>query len=283
MLVAPARSQSESDLRDELVRRAAETGLTPQQTQSILARADRLEADGLPAGAVLDRYLEGLAKGIALPRIEAVVDQLEDRLRDSGRRVDAVFPANTPAKTPVNDRAARLALIDHAAYALEVGVPGAVIEQAMRLAAADHEGPAQGQAAVLAMGGLVAGGIKPDVSLDLVSAAWTQGYRGADLEKLGTDLGGLARNGQGPPADVLRQVLDSIRSGADRDKLLRSLDQMLAGGPSGPGDHPPGTRPGEDPSDQHGPGGNPSDPGHMGPGGRDVPPDHGRDGGPGRR
>jgi hypothetical protein len=264
LLLAPAWAQTEPDLRAEIARRAAERGLTPQQTQAILDHADRVEAADLPVRAVLDRYLEGLARGAPLPRIEAVVDQLETRLRESARHVDLVFP---PVQVPAT-RATRLALIDHCAYALSVRVPPAEIEQAMHLAADGNQGPAEGKAPVLAMGCLVAGGLDPNASLDLVHTAWTNGYRGRDLERLGRELGGLGQTGQGPPPEILRLVRDSIRSGDDRENLLRRLEALRGPDAPGPGQHMPGSRPGEDPSDMRGPGGPPQDPGHQGPGGR---------------
>jgi hypothetical protein len=287
VLSGSAPAAAPPDLRGELARRAAQVGLTAEETAGIFKRADRIDALGLPVRPIFDRYLEGLAKGVPLIRIEAVVDQLETRLKDAAERVDAVFPRGrtTPDRTTLNrttpDREGRLALIDHGAYALGVGVSANGIEQAMRLAAEAHQGPDAGVAPVLATGCLVAGGLKFDVSLDLVRTAWTHGYRGPELEKLGRDLGSLGREGEGPPPAVLDKVLGLIRSGADREMVFRNLDMMRGPGPSGPGYHPPGMGPGEDPSQMHGPGGPPENPGHMGPDGRHhpPPPPHGGGGG----
>jgi hypothetical protein len=269
VLFASAHAQPLPEVREELQRRGQERGLTPEQVQSILDRASQLEARGLPAASVLDRYLEGLSRGVPLPRIESVVDQLETRLRDSAQRVDLVFP---PVQDP-NTRAMRLVLIDHCAYAMSVGVPADGLDQAMRLAASGNEGPAAGRAPVLAMSCLMAGGLDASSSLELVRSAWRSGYRGRDLERLGRDLGGLGAQGQGPPPDVLRQVRDSLHSGADRETMLRRLEELRDHEGPGPGQHgPPGMRPGDDPSDMRGPGGPPQDPGHHGPGG--PPPHH---------
>jgi len=258
------------EVRAELVRRAGESGLSAPQTEAILQRADRIDAAGLPVQVVIDRYLEGMARGVPLPRIEAVVDRLEDRLRESARRVDVVFPADPSAPA----REMRRSLIDHCAFALSVGVPSDGLEEAMQLASRGKHGLGEGRAPVLAMGCLVAGGLEPAASLDLVRTAWAHGYRGSDLEQLGRELGSLGGAGQGPPPEVVRHVLDSIRSGADRERLFHHLEALCGGGSPGRGPHPPGTRPGEDPSEMHGPGGPPQDPGHMGPGGRPHPHPH---------
>jgi hypothetical protein len=269
VLVGPALAGGGPDLRDEVVRRAAQKGLKPEQTASILQRADRIQSAELPVRAVLDRYLEGLSKNVPLPLIEEVVDELEVRLHTSADQVDQVFSADRRA----SDREARLALIDHGAFALAVGVPPDGLGQALRLAASEPQEQLQEAAApVLAVGCLVAGGLRTEASMDVVRTAWTHGYRGSDLEKLGRDLGGLGSKGQGPPPEVVQRVLGLIRADGDREKLFKDLDQLRGDGPPGPGFHPPGTRPGEDPSHMRGPGGPPQDPGRQGPHGENPPP-----------
>jgi len=262
-LIPVATPGAEPDLRGELARRAAEKGLSQQQTQVMLQRADRIAAADLPLQPVIDRYLEGLARGVGVARIETALDQLEARLRESAQRVDQIFPRSGAG----SERAMRLVLIDHCAYALAVGVPPQGIEQAMRLAADGRQGPGEGKAAVLAAGCLVAGGVESGTSVDLVRTAWTHGYRGTDLEQLGRDLGSLGRDGQGPPPEVLRRVRASICAGGDRQDLFRNLEAMRGNNPPGPGQHPPGMHPGGDPSEHRGPSGPPQDPGHMGSGG----------------
>jgi hypothetical protein len=262
-LLCPAAALcAEPDLRGELQRRAAEKGLSPQQSQALLQRLDRVQAADLPLRPVADRYLEGLARGVEFTRLEAAVDRLETRMLESARRVDLLFPPGAGSGT---ERATRWTLIDHCTYALAAGVPPQGIEQVMHLAADGNQGPAEGKAAVLAVGCLVAGGIEPGTSVDLVRTAWTHGYRGADLEHLGRDLGSLGSGGQGPPPEVLRRVREVIAAGGDRRDLFRHLEDMRGNHPPGPGQHPPGMHPGGDPSMHRGPGGPPQDPGHMGP------------------
>jgi hypothetical protein len=245
--------QDGDQLRGELLRRTAEVGLLPDQTRSILERVDRIEAAELPSRPVLDRYLEGLAKGIPLARIEAVVDQLEERLRDTAREIDRVFPREQFAHASKE----RLALIDDGAYALALGLPASGLEQAMRLAAAEQGGPKEGTAPVLAVGCLVGGGIEPEASLEVVRTAWNHGYRGEELERLGRDLGSLGRSGHAPASEVVAQIMGMIRSNADRENVFRNLDALCR----------PATRPGEDPNHMHGPGGPPDNPGGTDSGG----------------
>jgi len=270
VMVGGVAAQEAPDLRGELIRRAAEKGLTREQTEAILTRADRLASNGLPVRPVLDRYLQGLAKGVELPRIEAVVDQLETTLRNSAGCVDQVFP---PAPRQPGS-AERLTLIEHGAYALAAGVPTDDLTATMRLGEQGNGGPSASVAPVLAMGCLVGGGAEAAASLQLVQTAWVHGYRGADLEKLGRDLGALGRDGHGPSPELMQRVMGMIRDGAEHERLFRDLDHLRGPERPGPGAHPPGMMPGEDPTHM-GPGGPPQDPGHTGPGGHHPPPPHG--------
>lgn len=264
-----AGAEGEPDLRAELIRRAAESGLTPEQADMMLQRADRTARANLPANLVFDRYLEGLAKGIPLDRIEAAVDQLEARLQESAQCVDQVYP---PDRIVVA-REDRLSLIDHCAHALAIGITTDGVARTMQLAAREQQGAVEGKSAVLAVSCLVGGGLEPDSSIDFVKTAWAHSFRGADLERLGKDLGSLSPDGQGPPPQVLQQIREMIGAGSTPDDVFRRLEMLPGlGGPPGPFDHPPGMGPGEDPSDMRGPGGPPDDPDHQGSGGDPPPP-----------
>jgi hypothetical protein len=281
----PGAPPTPPDLRDELVRRAAESGLTPEQTQAILQRADQLETSGLPSWGILDRYLEGMAKQIPLPQIEAAVARLEDRLHRAAHSIDQVFPAGPAVAgkpSPAGEdesRRARAALIDHGAYALSVGLTPEMLMTAMRFAADEHQGLQEAAAPVLALSCLVNSGAQSSASLELVQVAWSHGLRGTDLEHLGRDLGSLGRDGQGPPPEVLQEVLGWIRAGTEHDRLFKDLDQLRGRGAEQP-EHPPGMNPGDDPSHIRGPGGPPEDPSHDRPDGHHHPPPPPDGGGP---
>jgi hypothetical protein len=254
------------DLREEIQQRGRDGMLRPDQVESVLRRADRLEAAGLPSHPVLDRVLQGIAKGVPFQRIEGVADELEVRLAMAARHVDGVF-----GSVPPSERAARSVLIDHGAYVLSEGVPGKAVEEVLKLAKDASLGPGEGSAGVLALGSLVGVGLKPEVSLNFVRTAWIKGYRGADLEMLGTELASLGKEGQGPPPGVVDRVLGMVRQDMEHERVFRDLDAMRGADHPGP-IAPPGTQPGEDPGHQRGPGGPPLDPGHQGSGGHHPPP-----------
>ncbi|MFH1833835.1 MAG: hypothetical protein ABH877_02325 [bacterium] len=263
-------AQGLPDLRAELRERAAEVGLAEADQVRMEQRLVRIEAADLPVRPVLDRYLQGLAKAVPFARIESVVDQLETRLRDAAASIDEVFP---PARTGP-DPQQRLALIDDGAYALGAGVPPSGVTLALRLAENEQTGPVAAAAPVLVVGCLTASGMAPDQSVDLVREAWGRGFRGMELERLGRDLAGLGRPGQGPPPAAIDRLHEMMREGADRERILRHLDTMH--GPDGY--RGPGIGPGQDPGQMPGPGGPPHDPGHLGRGGH--PPGGPAPGGP---
>jgi hypothetical protein len=125
--------------------------------------------------------------------------------------------------------------MDHAAYALGVGVPGEALDRSLRLAAAEARPLEAAQAPALAMGVLVASGVETARSWEVVRSAWESGYRGEDLERLGKALGRLSRDGQGPPADVIDQVLAQIGRREGRDRVFDGLDALV--GDDGEGRH----------------------------------------------
>lgn len=221
---------------------AGSQNVSDRDVLAALNRAEHLAGARLPVGPVLSRYLQGLAKGIPFARIETVVDGLQTWLVDSARRIDATLPA--PAD-PVGERA-RLTAIDHGAYALSVGVPEAALDRSIRLAAKETRPVEAAQAPVLALGVLVASGATPEKSWEVVNAAWRNGYRGEDLERLGKSLGRLSRDGQGPPAEVMDQVLAQIGGNTGRDRVFEGLDALCGEG-GGRGANP-GAGKGQDPA-----------------------------------
>ena len=256
---ASASSPEAAGLRTELAQRAARAGLSETEVRGILARVDRLQAGNLPAAPVIDRYLEGFSKGVPLPRIEAAVDQLCDRLQISAGFVDGVFPRPQTA----DGQAARASLIDYGAFALGAGASADALKGTLSLASADRTGAAGAGAPVLALGVMVTAGLSADRSADVVRTAWNHGYRGGELQRLGQDLAALGRDGKAPPPEAVDRVMTLLQSGQDHDAVFQNLDEMHAPG-GHPGYNPPGSGPGEDPNHMHG-GGAP-------PGGRDDHP-----------
>jgi hypothetical protein len=72
---AAAQSVPASE-RDALVRLHAERGGKAEEVDALIRHADGAAAKGLPAAAVTNKIREGLAKGVAVQRIELVVQRM---------------------------------------------------------------------------------------------------------------------------------------------------------------------------------------------------------------
>lgn len=237
----------------ELTDRAAAHALSAGDLAAIVERAGSLARRDLPVWPVLSRYLQGMAKGVPPARIEAAVGELEQRLVLAAAHLDRTCPAPADDAT----RRARLAAIDHGAYALGVGVAAPDLDRSIALAAVEPSPLDAVQAPLLALGVLVASGVEPDKSFQVVSSAWEHGYRGDDLKRLGKALGRLGQGGEGPPEDVVDHVLALIGNDTGPDRIFQGLDDL--GGQESP--YPPGMGPGETPVNPRGPGQRPQDPG----------------------
>jgi hypothetical protein len=245
----------------DVIIRAHEGGLAPDEIATAIHRAASLAGEELPTHPVLDRYLQGIAKQIPFARIDAVVGGLEVRLRESAAILDETYPRGEAEIA----RQTRFALIDHCAYALGVGTPADRVRAAISLAAGDGLPPGDARAPVLAMGCLMGGGLGADRSFEVVQEAWRHGYRGVDLEHLGQGLGGLGRPGGAPDPRLIDEVIAHIRSGHEHRALFQLLEELHARERH----HGPGDRPEDDPAFMHGPGGHPDAPGRQGPHGHE--------------
>ena len=194
-------------LLETLISRAHASDLPVATLLSWVRKSHALVVADLPVAPVFSRYLQGLAKGIPPARIDAVVGNLEKRLLAAAHHIDRIY--SFPQET--RSHQARLIAIDHTAYALGLGVSAVTVDESLLMARNDGDRIEPAQAPMLALGILVAAGVGQEKSLEVVGAAWTHGYRGGDLERLGKALGRLGRDGT-PPSD---EVVDPIRQ-ADR-------------------------------------------------------------------
>src|SRR5687768_2940639 len=107
--------------RDALVRLRTDRGGKPEDVDALLKRADAASAAGLPAGPLVNKIREGLAKGYEPARIDAVVQQMVGNLGAADTALGARAPGLPPA-----GRDAAVALL---AEAIAGGVtPGDIAE-----------------------------------------------------------------------------------------------------------------------------------------------------------
>jgi hypothetical protein len=234
----------EGALLESLVQRAEQQGISAAVTVAWIDRVRSLAENRLPVHPVVSRYLQGLAKGIPPQRIDVVVDRLETRLEEAARHIDARYPMPQDA----SGRRARLTAIDHGAYVLGLGVSQDHLDRSLTLVSADAPSVRDVQAPILTLGILVASGIAPDKSLEVVDTAWESGYRGENLERLGKALGRRGHEGEPPSIEVVDQVLRLIGSDLTQDEVFQGLDEL-----TGREDYwLPGLGPGDDPTIRRG-------------------------------
>jgi hypothetical protein len=218
-----ASQGADPGLLEGLVRGARDGGIPAGTLASWVRHAGRLAADRLPESPVVSRYLQGVAKNVPVDRIEGAVTELETRLTEAAALVDAACPAPTdPA-----GREARLRAIDHTAYALGLGVAKDDLDHSLDLAMHETVPVEAAQAPVLTLGILVSSGIPADKSVKVIDAAWSRGYRGDDLERLGKAVGGLGREGNAPAGELVDRVVALIDQEPSRDRVFQGLDDLM--------------------------------------------------------
>jgi hypothetical protein len=229
---------------DDLLQRSRERGVDNAVLVSWIQNLDGLVRSRLPLDPVASRYLEGLAKGVPPARIDAAIDRLVARLEQAARYIDAKYPGAKDTES----REARLTAIDHTAYVLGLGLNDQYMDRSLAMVLRESDSIRDLNSPILTLGILVSSGISPDKSLEVIDAAWTHGYRGPTLERLGKALGRLGQDGQAPPADLVDQVLRMIGSDAGQENVFREMDNLI-----GRDDYQlPGLGPGDDPTIRRG-------------------------------
>lgn len=181
-------------------------------------------ADGLPTGPLVDKALEGTAKGVPAERILAVVRQLAkdlERARELIGRSANVAPADVAA----------------VADALRRGVPGEAVRSL-------RGGAGRGESIALAvhtLADLLERGVPVDNALDVLGAWRSHGARADALREIPAAVERLIREGA-LPAQAAAAVASAVRAG--RGPAAASGPPGSAGPPGkgkeqGPPDRPP--------------------------------------------
>jgi len=235
---------ADPELLPALVTAAGAAGLPASDLSLVLNQTISIAARDLPTRPVLSRYLQGLARGIAFPRVRAAADQVETRLESAARFLNQEYP-EAGTWDPVD----RDAILDHLAYALGVGVEPGFLTRSVDLVrnarpTRDDAGEVEEiRAPVMALSFLVSAGVENPRSYELVSMAWGQGYRGADLERLGETVVRLGQNGHA--GEVVDQVMLLLDRDLAPDDVFHNLENMKADPVDGslPGPLVPGSVP----------------------------------------
>lgn len=222
------------------------------------ARIEELAASaaeaGVPRRILLDKALEGAAKGVPAERVIPALSTYSERLVQArgilGEQVDA-------------------SALVAGADALQKGVS---TDHLRSVARADGNQ----EISIVVLGDLVDAGIPADRAVEVVSAALEQGRTGQGLLAVPSEVRGMLRQGM-PPAEAATEIQRRIRAGelppglAGNPPGQRGPEGRSGGGP--PGGGPPGGGQGSG-----GPGGSGS--GGSGPGGGGPPGTGAGSGGP---
>lgn len=255
----------EAELLANLEQRSASAGLSVAETAQLIEPAVRLAEQELPATAVVQRALEGLARRVPHDRIVEVLGRLQDATERAGATgeswlaradVQAMFGEDAAS----GEGRARTAILEGLAQAYTRDVPAAALESALNRIPSHVEpgrtSPAAVGAALQVLADLSISSQTPDLAAGLLSQALNSGFAARDLRRLPGALEAAERRGDLPPEAAARGALAEMAMGTPAAHVLENLFQgQIPGQP--PGGTPPGLdrRPGAEP-----PGGPPQGP-----------------------
>lgn len=173
----------------------AKAVLPPDAMRELERAVDAARSRGLPTEPLVDKALEGAAKGVPAERILAVVRQLADEL---GRAHELV--AGSGSATPAD--------VTAVADAIRRGVP----EGAVRLLRDGSVADEPIALAVHTLADLLDRGVPVDVALDVLGAWRSHGARPDQLRELPAAVERLIREGV-LPAQAAAAVASSVRAG----------------------------------------------------------------------
>lgn len=178
-LAAPLAAQQ--TVRDRLAGR-----VPPEVIAAVEAATAQAAVEGLPTEPLVQKALEGAAKGIAADRVIAAVEQLATRLAVAGMAVRVGPEVAAPPPTAPT--------IEAGTFALTAGLNEAEVHRVAAAAPSETErGPALRAAATLA-----ALGVPGRETVDLVVAALQAGQPPAELLTLPQQVQGRMAQGQTP-------------------------------------------------------------------------------------
>ena len=244
MLLAPGvvAAQEAPDQRGQEVDQRLQKQYGEETVSSVEELVQSLREQGVPAGPLWDKALEGASKNVPEGRFAAGI-------RGYGQRL--VNASNT-----LPDPADRSALVA-AADALQRGVP----ESALRDVARQASGRSGAESAIplVVLGDLVSAGVPVEDARSVVGSALKRGQGPRDMLVTSWAVRDLIGKGQ-PPANAARQVGRAVGRGQPPTSV-------------------PGV--GSPPADVPRPGGAPIPPGAGPPGGKGPPGQKGKSGGSG--
>ncbi len=218
---APAARAQEDGVRAALQAH----GVAAEVVEAVAAAADRARAGGLPSGPLVDKALEGWAKGVPGPRIVGAVDQYVGRMAEARALAREAGIADPPGEVIAAVAEARLREMapEQVREVLRAGRSGARVATGLKVATA-----------------LAAQGLGAPEAVRVVTRAMRQG-RGVDqLLDLPAQMRALEADGLGM-GEITRRMLGGGAGGAGGWRGAGGAGAS-PGGASPPPPPPGGTR-----------------------------------------
>jgi len=265
-----------------VVERARRAGLSNDATASLLDPVVTLAENDLPAGPLLSKTLEGLAKQVPAARMQPVLQQYRRHTEQAGQlvgrwtqraEVRQLLGADTAPEDASQASEGRTRLITVITEARQQGVSPTNIESFLSgLSEGVERRPvsmSEVAAAVNVLPDLPGNGASPEASTQLLTAALDAGYSPESLRQLPSALQSARQNSNRPIDALARGTAQAIARGTPATSVLQSLFQGTfpgGGPPAGVGNGPPGQGSGKPPNsggpdNPPGNGGPPGDPG----------------------
>lgn len=215
-----------SEMQD-LVSRWERRGYPARPGLAVIEAITQAARDDLPTEPLLQKAMEGLAKGVSPERIAVVVEHRARTLREARALLDIASP-DVPGHQPGRDRA-----IHALADALFQGASRDDLARTVRRVRSDKgaESARWVEAAADAVAGLMSSGIPSKEAADLATLKLRQSSVPAEMRQLSGQALALRRNGLSPP-QVVEQLRRTVEGG--RPSGSPSMEPPPAGPPTTP-------------------------------------------------
>jgi len=205
-----------------VIQRGVGRGVQPTELVRLLDVVAQAKRQDLPAGPVLDKVKEGLAKRVPPARIAGVAERLASELATSRDLVRRAEQKGIRAES----RGERERATEAVADALGKGVSPKELDDLSRGIARSSERATMSrlQAGAQVTADLVSMGLSPRDATETVGAAVTRGLSQRDIERLRERLGQELKRG-GSVETGAKRLRDAVRSERPDDRPERGPDK----------------------------------------------------------
>jgi hypothetical protein len=210
--LATAQPPSASD-RNALARLTADRGGSPADLDAILSTVDDAASKGLPTESLLNKVREGLAKGVAPPRIPPVIREMAGHLETA----DRILRETSPGVEVVARRAAVMLLAEALGGGVSDDETVEISRQTQQTGATLSPDTLAGAAKALAF--IKDAQVPAADATRVVAEAARRGYRPRDLLDLGREIKRREVTYQ-RDLNALRALGDAIARGERPERLF---------------------------------------------------------------